>query len=795
MAKITLNTIGSRYGSIDALNANFDAIEAAFENTLSRDGTGPNNLEANLDANSQRIINLANGINNQDAVTVAQVNGIVAAASSDIIASLKERQDATYNQTVFNLSSITYVPGSNNLSVYIDGVRQYVGESYTETDSNTVTFSAGLPLGAQVLFITNETVDTANLQASAVHFTPAGAAAISRTVESKLRERVSVKDFGAVGNGVADDTAAIQAAIDAVANTPDYLGRKYSGGTVYFPMGTYQVTSTIVLKAGVSIEGVAPNKWHQDCRIRANTLNGPLLVNDSVNQANDSPNSPQTGDDGLPKHSQGSSIKNIFIDQQTTTSPDCDAIRLHNLWVISIEHCTIRARNGFAIRSLDCNVQHIKSNYLQPGVFCESMADSIWMDNEIGPVGIPAYDTDYISSIFWVTGGTGANSGLTWLNTISNNFIYNAGDGVTKACVTTSGVQNITCNGHGYTDGTPVIYETSNTSFVLSLTKTFYVKVVDANTVKLAESRKNLNDGVFVTPASTGSGTQVLRIGAPTNLFVNNGASNNIFSNNRFDQAKWSGVDYRGSRKNTLMGNNIIMSGRDNGTGQPGVKMYATTDEHIIGNMIDGVTVGTYPYGTSNQSIGIQTSSACVRPKLSANQLINHTDTNVDNNSSSLILDDLEAVFISPYQFIARTGTPVLTSVAGRRQVWALDASTVESVTAYTYFPAKSFAGLTWNVKVMSINLGAGTGDVNFNVQIEEFADGDDLSVNETAYSWSITPTMGAQNILKTSTLSLKYTGENSNIASVTVQRVATSGTDTLTNDVGFAGLLFTPNI
>ena len=58
MAKVVLNTIGSRYGSIDALNANFTAIEEAFENTFSRDGEGPNALEANLDAGSFRIINL-----------------------------------------------------------------------------------------------------------------------------------------------------------------------------------------------------------------------------------------------------------------------------------------------------------------------------------------------------------------------------------------------------------------------------------------------------------------------------------------------------------------------------------------------------------------------------------------------------------------------------------------------------------------------------------------------------------------------------------------------------------------
>ena len=48
---------------------------------------------------------------------------------------------------------------------------------------------------------------------------------------------LNVKDYGAVGNGVADDTAAVQAAITA-ANT--------SGGTIFFPIGTYKVISTLV---------------------------------------------------------------------------------------------------------------------------------------------------------------------------------------------------------------------------------------------------------------------------------------------------------------------------------------------------------------------------------------------------------------------------------------------------------------------------------------------------------------------------------------------------------------------
>ena len=65
-------------------------------------------------------------------------------------------------------------------------------------------------------------------------FTPAGTGATTRTVESKLRDVVSVKDFGAKGDGTTDDTATINAAELAL--------NAAGGGSLYFPKGTYIVT-------------------------------------------------------------------------------------------------------------------------------------------------------------------------------------------------------------------------------------------------------------------------------------------------------------------------------------------------------------------------------------------------------------------------------------------------------------------------------------------------------------------------------------------------------------------------
>lgn len=138
---------------------------------------------------------------------------------------------ATAGQTVFNLG-ISYQPGTNSLSVFVDGVNQYgpgAQYSYVETDSNTVTFNAGLHVGAEVKFTTTQQQGAGAVDASQVSYTPPFVGGVPTNVEAKLSEYISVKDFGAVGDGVTDDTAAIQAAVD-------------NGGTIYFPNGTYEIT-------------------------------------------------------------------------------------------------------------------------------------------------------------------------------------------------------------------------------------------------------------------------------------------------------------------------------------------------------------------------------------------------------------------------------------------------------------------------------------------------------------------------------------------------------------------------
>jgi hypothetical protein len=155
---------------------------------------------------------------------------------------------ATAGQTVFDLSTINYTPGTNSLSVYIDGVNQYVGDSYLETDSDTVTFTSGVHVGGEVKFTTAIQTTTGAVDASIVAYDPPFANSVATNVEAKLAQYLSVKDFGAVGDGVADDTAAIQAALDAAA--ANGLAIK----SVFVPSGEYLV-GRLVLPNGIVLRG------------------------------------------------------------------------------------------------------------------------------------------------------------------------------------------------------------------------------------------------------------------------------------------------------------------------------------------------------------------------------------------------------------------------------------------------------------------------------------------------------------------------------------------------------------
>ena len=141
------------------------------------------------------------------------------------------RQDFTGDGTTTTFTLTTAPSGlGNELQIFIDGVYQE-RSGYAVTGSNVV-FSEAPPSLSTIEVLGWSITYGAETSANLVSYTPAGTGAVVTTVQAKLRESVSVKDYGAVGDGVADDTAAFAAAL-------------VMGKAVYAPAGTYKATFTI----------------------------------------------------------------------------------------------------------------------------------------------------------------------------------------------------------------------------------------------------------------------------------------------------------------------------------------------------------------------------------------------------------------------------------------------------------------------------------------------------------------------------------------------------------------------
>ena len=179
-------------------------------------------------------------------------NGLPAAGAllySNVAGGIYSIPQPTYSNaagTVYNPNPIVAdASGRFNQEIWLD---TSLGYSFTMTladgtvigtwDNVVPTASSGNLAGVYDAF-------AASSGASLVGYTQGNTGAVARTVQSKLQEAVSVKDFGAVGDGVHDDTAAIQAAIAAA-----------EGGKLVLPIGTYATTGlTLSASSNIEIEG------------------------------------------------------------------------------------------------------------------------------------------------------------------------------------------------------------------------------------------------------------------------------------------------------------------------------------------------------------------------------------------------------------------------------------------------------------------------------------------------------------------------------------------------------------
>ena len=82
---------------------------------------------------------------------------------------------------------------------------------------------------------------------------------------------LNVQDFGAIGNGVANDTAAIQAAITYAESTATPPSAGPGVVTIYFPFGVYSINAALIVTKSISFFGEGHSEYSSGSRIIQNT--------------------------------------------------------------------------------------------------------------------------------------------------------------------------------------------------------------------------------------------------------------------------------------------------------------------------------------------------------------------------------------------------------------------------------------------------------------------------------------------------------------------------------------------
>lgn len=150
----------------EQINDNFKALQTAIENTLSRDGTSPNYMDADLDMNSYRIINSADPVEDNDIVNLKyveeRIGGAVEASKTAVNAAA---QAATSAQSAL-VSSTNAINTLTNAEAQLNSVIKYVDDAKQDID-NTIN-DALADVKQQALDAAQESIDTAAEQAMTI---------------------------------------------------------------------------------------------------------------------------------------------------------------------------------------------------------------------------------------------------------------------------------------------------------------------------------------------------------------------------------------------------------------------------------------------------------------------------------------------------------------------------------------------------------------------------------------------------------------------------------------------------
>jgi hypothetical protein len=167
-------------------------------------------------------------------------------AGGDSVTKLDDNATTRANQAlVFDASGNAIVGGTVGVSA-----SAFAQTLLDDTSADAMRTTLGIPSQAMAArtVVANDTAGVANGAATAIDDLTvlADGTTTRRTLGERSKEARNAKDYGVVGGGVVDDTAAIQAAVNA--------------GKTHLPAGTYKVTARIVLPDGAFLIGDGPTR-------------------------------------------------------------------------------------------------------------------------------------------------------------------------------------------------------------------------------------------------------------------------------------------------------------------------------------------------------------------------------------------------------------------------------------------------------------------------------------------------------------------------------------------------------
>ena len=599
-----------------------------------------------------------------------------------------------------------------------------------------------------------------------IGYLAAGAGAVATTVQTKLRETISVKDFGAKGDNSTDDTAAIQAAIDSLSA---------KGGVVFFPAGYYKISNTLLVK-------------YSNIGLRGDGIVASTIVNTSSSLSAirfaASPDSSII---------YGNSLSDIRV--TVPAALDSDAIG------VELTHCDSFTMSSVSVKEylINLKVSGARGLFVSNCLFASGSYFAATPKSGSRSVMIQAYSISDTSFNFHFTDCEIGGLRNTTTNLPRNEYallLDSCDTGYFTACNfsgsqsnvklmaarANSGIYSVSfanCYANGLLVGSPQVCVSSYGIDISGSAANVLISDIVWNGGYISCCRE---DGVYINQ----NGVQSISISpgvwgnigkwavrslssTMTGALVIGGVMRHV-AQNAATSADGGGVYVAGSATTaSLTFQGVSVSGRDYGqsiNGSPGVS----------GNLGTGITVASWA-GEYDMS-GINIRNVAV------------TQNFAFASTAQVASYGVMPLTLAPANFSTVSAAALGTVGGGRVAAWLLDAATSEAVA--TTFVVPSWWSNNMRATVLWCNAGAGAGNVVFSLNYVTIAPGNTLNTAGTS-TGNFTVTAGLQDVQVNSVAPVSLAVTPGQTLYMRMFRIGGDAADTLANDCGFLGLYLEP--